>query len=280
MADNGATVLPILIKTWAGASHHDLRYIRRSLPSLLASDLPEGCRVIVADDCSTDPRLEPFLRQLAKRDSRVELWKNPERMGPNRGQAYNVARLLERYPEALCFVTCDDDVVYHRGWLQRLLQVRDEAAAAGIRGVFTALNFEIRPVIQRVTLPTSVVLLKERQAALNWLVPRDVYNAVGPFRDSGLAYDHDYGLRMAALGYRVVCLTPSYVQNIGFQGAYQSDNSHWAKDYVGQLGVALRAHYWAWTLRGWQNQVWRLGRGAARRARRLVSGQFAKNSAP
>lgn len=262
--------LPILIKVWAGEGRHDLRYIRRSLPSLLASDLPDGARVVIVDDCSTDPRLAPFLRRLAEADPRVELWTNPGRMGPNRGHVYNVGKLLERFPSAECFALCDDDVVYHPGWLQRLLCVRREAEAAGIRGVFTALNFDIRPVLERIHLPTSEVLVKERQAALNWLVPRQTYDTVGPFRDMGLAYDHDYGLRMSALGLRVVCLAPSWVQNIGFQGAYQSDNSHWAKDYVGKLGLGLRAHYLAWTVRGYGAGAIRLARGAGRRLQRSL----------
>ncbi|HJT34361.1 MAG TPA: glycosyltransferase family A protein [Pirellulales bacterium] len=262
--------LPILIKVWAGEGRHDLRYIRRSLPSLLASDLPDGAHVVIVDDCSTDSRLAPFLRRLAQADSRVELWTNPQRMGPNRGHVYNVGKLLERFPSAECFALCDDDVVYHPGWLQRLLCVRREAEVAGIRGVFTALNFDIRPALQRIQLPSSEVLVKERQAALNWLVPRQTYDTVGPFRDMGLAYDHDYGLRMSALGLRVVCLAPSWVQNIGFQGAYQSDNSHWAKDYVGKLGLGLRAHYLAWTLRGYGAGAILLARGAGRRLQRSL----------
>ncbi len=270
ISESTTVTLPILVKTWAGKGRHDFRYIRRSLPSLLASDLPGNTRIVIVNDCSTDLRLEPFLRGLAEADSRVELWTNPERQGPNRGHVYNVGKLLERFPTAECFVLCDDDVIYHPGWLQRLLGVRREAEAVGIHGVFTALNFDIRPVLRRVRLPTSEVLVKERQAALNWLVPRETYDAVGPFRDIGLAYDHDYVLRMSALGLRVVCLAPSWVQNIGFQGAYQSDNSHWAKDYVGKLGLGLRAHYLAWTLRGYGVGAIRLARGAGRRLRRFL----------
>ena len=76
--------------------------------------------------------------------------------------------------------------------------------------------------------------------ALNWLLPRSVYEAVGPFRVTGLAFDHDYGLRLKALDLPVICLKPSFVQNIGYHGAYQNDNSLTARDYVGQADWDLR----------------------------------------
>ncbi|HUY91137.1 MAG TPA: glycosyltransferase [Pirellulales bacterium] len=256
-----------MIKTWAGRQRHDFRYIRRSLPSLLASALPEGARVVIVNDQSTDPRLEPFLKQLAAGDARVELWTNPERMGPNRGQAYNFPRILERFPNAKLFGLCDDDIVYHPGWLQRLVRVSEEAAEAGLSGIFSAINFPTRPCYASVQLPTSEVLLKERQAAFNWLVPRDIYERVGPFRDAGVAFDTDYANRMAPLGIPVICLKPSFVQNIGYLGAYQSDNSHTARDYVGNVGWYLRAHSMAWTMRGYAA---RLARGATRRVSRIA----------
>lgn len=234
--------LPILVKTWSGRGSHRYGYIRRSLPRLLASDLPPDARVIVVDDRSDDPRLLRLLQALTH-DRRVELWKNPHRMGPNRGQAYNVPRIIERFPDAEFLVFCDDDVVYKPGWLQRTLQVAREAEAIGLTGVFTALNVPFRPTYGSQTLPTSEVFLKQRQAALNWVVPRAVYEHVGPFRDVGIAYDTEYCDRMAALSVPVICLKPSWVQNIGYLGAYQYDTTYTAPDFVGRLGVSLSLGY-------------------------------------
>jgi GT2 family glycosyltransferase len=232
---------PIMIKVWAGTGRHDFRYISHSLPSLLASDLPANARVILIDDRSTDPRLQPFVTGLAAEHANVEVWTNPRQMGPNEGHAYNVPLLFEKFPEAPYIVLCDDDVVYHPGWLQRLIRVYEEAKAVGLRGVFTALNVPARPSSRSVRLPTSEVLVKPRQMALNWLVPREVYEAVGPFRDVGVAYDTEYTDRMIALGFPVICLKPSYVQNIGYHGAYQTDDSLTAKDFVGRMGWKLGA---------------------------------------
>jgi GT2 family glycosyltransferase len=233
--------IPLLVKVWGGAGTHRHRYIGRSLPSLLGSDLPAQTRVILVDDQSDDPKVVDLLARLAATDSRVELWRNPERMGPNRGQEYNFPLMVERFPDAPAFGICDDDIVYHPGWLQRLLTVMDEARAVGVSGIFTALNVEFRPSYGHLQLPTSETLLKERQAALNWLLPRDVYERVGPFKDAGIAYDTEYCDRLAQHKLPVVCLKPSYVQNIGYFGAYQSSNVYVAPDFVG------RRDLWMWS---------------------------------
>jgi hypothetical protein len=44
-------------------------------------------------------------------------------MGPNRGHEYNFPRVIERFPDAQLFMMCDDDIIYHPGWLQRLVRV-------------------------------------------------------------------------------------------------------------------------------------------------------------
>lgn len=245
---------PIMVKVWAGAKPHDMWYIRHSLPSLLRSDLPEQARVVLIDDCSPNPQIQPFLRRLADTHSNVDVWTNPRNLGPDEGQVYNFPRLVERFPDAPFFALCDDDVIYHPGWLQRLIQVYEEAKSVGLTGVFTALNTPARPSYRSVCLPTTDVLLKERQMALNWLLPRSVYELVGPFRAEGLAYDHDYGLRLAAKGLPVICLKPSYVQNIGYHGAYQTDDSLTARDYVGRVPWDLHVR-----------DIWYAGRRAARR---------------
>ena len=231
---------PILIKVWAGKDPHDFRYIRRSLPSLLDSDLPEEARVVFVNDCSLDPRLEPYLRDL-ENHPQVQVWNNPENMGPNKGQEYNFALIAKRFPDAPFFVNGDDDVIYHPGWLQRLIQVYREAYDEGLRGIFSGLNVPFRPHYEVRNLPSSEVLVKERQAALNWFIPRDVYEQVGPFRDEGIAYDSEYCNRMNEHNLPVICLRPSYVQNIGYHGAYQSDETYTAPDYVGDIDFYLKA---------------------------------------
>ena len=71
------------------------------------------------------------------------------------------------------------------------------------------------------------------------LVPHDVYDKVGPFRDTGIAFDTDYCNRMTAFGLPVICLKPSWVQNIGYHGMYQHSDALAARDYVGRRDLYL-----------------------------------------
>lgn len=256
---------PILVKVWAGMEPHDMRYIRRSLPSLLASSLPPGAAVILVDDCSPNPRVAPFLKRLAETDRRVQVWRTPCNLGPNKGQEYAVPLLWERFPEAPFIVCCDDDVIYHPEWLRVLIRVCAEAKDRRLRGVLSALNVPARPHYGRVRLPSSDVFLKERQMALNWLVPREVYEEVGPFRDTGIAYDSDYCNRMRERGLPVICLVPSYVQNIGYHGAYQHDDTYRARDFIGRRDAYLVARDCCYRVcRCARNLVERVPQGRAR----------------
>jgi glycosyltransferase involved in cell wall biosynthesis len=249
---------PILVKVWAGTQSYDFRYIQRSLPSLLQSDLPDCAHVIIVNDCSPDPRLHGFLKECAAHFARVTLWMNPYRMGPNNGHAYNVPKVVELFPQAPFYVFCDDDVLYHPGWLTRLIQTYHEARQEGIEGIFTALNVPARPTSSTRLLPTSEVMLKRRQFALNWLVPAEIYHKVGPFRTADIAFDTDYCQRLNAQGFWIVCLKPSYVQNIGLRGFYHSDNTHdifYAQDYVGRVGLGVRLEQWQGNFRRWLDRI-------------------------
>jgi hypothetical protein len=76
---------------------------------------------------------------------------------------------------------------------------------------------------------------------------------------------------MAPLGMFVYCLRPSYVQNIGYHGAYQSSDSHAAPDYVGSVDFTLRCRNWWYKVKRHGSKLTHAGVGAARRLRRLVS---------
>ncbi|MGL5095480.1 MAG: glycosyltransferase family 2 protein [Planctomycetia bacterium] len=256
-----AAPFPILVKVWCGKERHDFRYVTRSLPSLLASGLPPAARVHLVDDCSTDRRLQPFLEKLAADHPRVVLRRNPFRMGPNAGQAYNFALAAAEHPDAEYFLVCDDDILYQPGWLTSLVDAYKTAGALGHQGIFTAINVKLRPPLAELRAGRHLLLIKERQAAFNWLVPRSVYETVGPFRDVGIAYDTEYAVRLKALGYHVYCLKPSLVQNIGWQGAYQKGSWNSAADSV----VATP---WAVVFTEWEHGFFDLAGRAGRKAGR------------
>jgi glycosyltransferase involved in cell wall biosynthesis len=238
--------IPIVMKAWAGSEAHDFEYIRRSLPSLLASKLPPNARILIFDDCSTDPRLGIFLKEIARSDSRVEVIVNECNKGPNWGQEDAYRRVVDEFPDAPYFVNVDDDVIYNKLWLDRLIAGWRDLERLGIRGVHTALNMPFRPTKARVEVNRRTYLLKWRQPALNWLIPRDVYERVGPFIDEGIAYDTVYSHWLRLHGLAVICMKPSYVQNIGVFGAYAKDDTTTSLDFVGDGDwvsyVASRLH--------------------------------------
>lgn len=228
--------IPLVMKVWAGAEPHDMDYITRSIPSLLASTLPETFEVVIYDDCSPSADLKHFLQAVAKRDRRVRLIHGTENKGPNLGQQDIYSQVVGEYPAAPYYVNVDDDVIYHRDWMRQLLAARHNCQTLGLNGVFTALNMPYRSAHSVLSTRGRRYLLKWKQPALNWLIPRDLYEEVGPFRDEGIAYDTVYSHWMRLRQYSVVCLTPSYVQNIGLLGAYATDDTTTSRDFVGEGG--------------------------------------------
>ena len=239
---------PILVKTWAGDATRT-RIVRRSLASLVASRLPAEARVVIVDDANEPGEFVRFLLELARAHANVSIWRNPSRLGPNKGQAVNFARLVEEFPDSEFYVNCDDDVLYNPDWLAQLIALYREGRAAGLEGIWSAGNFPYRRAFRRVKLPSGLVLFKERQAALNWLIPRDVYLKVGPFVEppGGMAYDTDYTNRTIALGLPILCMKPSLIQNLGITGAYQRYGLYYSADFVDENPLAnfLRRQHFA-----------------------------------
>lgn len=238
------TKIPLVMKAWAGTEPHDLDYITRSIPSLLASRLPPAIEVVIYDDASPSVELQRYLADTARRDPRVRIIRGEENKGPNRGQQDVYAQIADDYPNAPCFINVDDDVVYHRDWLTELFAAQRACGALGFTGVFTALNMPYRRPHAVLKSAGRTYLLKWKQPALNWLIPRDLYRDVGPFRDEGIAYDTVYSHWMRLKHYAVVCLAPSYVQNIGLLGAYATDDTTTSCDFVGEGAGRPRAAAW------------------------------------
>lgn len=245
--------IPLVMKVWAGAEPHDMDYIRRSIPSLLKSRLPDDLEIVIYDDCSPNSSLWQYLREIANKDSRIRLLRGVENKGPNLGQQDLYKQIVEDYPAAPYYINVDDDVVYHRDWLRQLLAARKECRSLGLNGIFTALNMPFREPHSVLTTRTRKYLLKWKQPALNWLIPREIYETVGPFHDEGIAYDTVYSHWMRLKNLSVICLTPSYVQNIGLLGAYATDDTTTSLDFVGEgdnaFNLRQRVHALRYRLR-------------------------------
>lgn len=234
--------IPLVIKTWAGEAPHDMDYISRSIPSLLASDLTNNVDIIIYDDCSPNPAIREFLQTAAKSDNRLRIIFGEQNKGPNLGQQDIYKQIAAEYPDAPFYLNADDDVVYHRDWLNRLTGAYEACRRLGRNGVFTALHMPFRRHFDFIDAAGSRLYLKWKQPALNWLIPRDLYDDVGPFRDEGIAYDTVFSHWMRLKGYPIYCMSPSYVQNIGLLGAYATDDTTTALDFAG-FSTAQRMRY-------------------------------------
>lgn len=264
--------IPLVMKVWAGAEPHDMDYITRSIPSLLASRLPESLEVVIYDDASPSDALQIYLQEVARRDPRVRIIRGSENKGPNRGQQDLYQQIVADYPDAPYYVNVDDDVIYHRDWMIHLAAAQQQCRALGLNGVFTALNMPYRQPHGVLKSGGRTYLLKWKQPALNWLIPRDLYADVGPFRDEGIAYDTVYSHWMRLKHYAVICLAPSYVQNIGLLGAYATDDTTTSRDFVGAGAGRSR-------LAGWLDAARYTARRLPARARRSLD-QTADRVAP
>ncbi|NWG39424.1 MAG: glycosyltransferase [Hydrogenophilaceae bacterium] len=225
--------IPLVIKTWAGEAPHDMDYITRSIPSLLASDLPDNIDIIIYDDCSPNPAIRDFLKSVARSDNRLRIIFGEQNKGPNLGQQDIYKQIVAEYSDAPFYLNADDDVVYHRQWLNKLRSAYEACRQMGRNGVFTALHMPFRRHFETLSAGGSRLYLKWKQPALNWLIPRDLYEEVGPFRDEGIAYDTVFSHWMRLKGYPIFCMSPSHVQNIGLLGAYATDDTTTALDYAG-----------------------------------------------
>ena len=226
--------IPIVMKVWAGDSEHDLRYVMRSIPSLLKSELPENIKINIFDDCSPNHRLQAFLREVSRRDKRVRLFRFDSNLGPNLGQEMAYKQIEADYPSASYFINVDDDVIYSKHWLNEIQRARKQLAKIGLNGIISAMNMPLRPSFSTLKIDANTYLLKHRQPALNWIIPREIYSAAGPFQYDGVAYDTSYAQRLRLYNFPIVCLSPSYVQNIGISGAYACDARTTSADFVGE----------------------------------------------
>ena len=226
--------IPIVMKTWAGSAEYDLIYISKSIPSLLSSDLPNNVEIIIYDDGSPNIKLKNFLKRLANENKRIRLIFGEENKGPNKAQEEVFSMIATEYQDTPFFVNVDDDVIYHRLWFKKLVEAFKQLSRIGLCGIFTGLNMPFKKAHSVIYSQGKKYILKWKQPALNWLIPKNVYEDIGAFKDEGIAYDTVYSHWMRLKGYSIICLTPSYVQNIGLIGAYVYDDRNTARDFLGE----------------------------------------------
>jgi hypothetical protein len=163
-------------------------------------------------DWNLNPEFRHWLYGRADRDPRAEVWSSPAWAEPEPDASAGFSTVIEAFRDAPYYVICADQLLYHPDWFDRLLRACESAWFEGITGVFAALDLPAWPGYRPLHLPTGPVVLKARQPAANWLLPRPVYDAIGPFRGAGTDSELDYRNRLTSAGFPVICLSPGSVR--------------------------------------------------------------------
>ena len=128
---------------------NEARYIAACLESILATDYPaDRLEVLVADGRSDDGTRE-VVADIARRDHRVRLLDNAQRITPT---ALNTAI---RAASGDIIVRMDAHVVYPRTYLTRLVSALEETGADNVGGVLATLPADDSPMAHAIALGLS-----------------------------------------------------------------------------------------------------------------------------
>jgi len=125
----------------------DPMLLREAVGSVLAQQ-DDAWRLVVVDDGHPDPSTEPWLRDLAARDGRVEYHRNEHQLGANG----NYRRCVELARAPLAVVMGADDVMLP-GYLARVRALHEGARAAVVQPGVVVVDGEgarVHPAADRV----------------------------------------------------------------------------------------------------------------------------------
>lgn len=206
-------------------------FLRDSLMTMIeGADYP--LEIIVHDDGSRDPRVGELLREFLGQGRVSTVISNPP--GHNQGQGVALNRMFAA-AQGDPIIKADQDLMYHPGWLRRCIQVlngnrqRVEAGAEeppiGCLGLF---RYTVEPVRYE-----DMYMCRwggmaddggwEQHADFvgsAMVIPRDVWEAFGPFDQHSVAFaeDREFKMKVKEEGGLALALpiAGDLVTNIGF----------------------------------------------------------------
>ena len=199
--------IPVCMMTYERAD-----YFHKSIQSLLRTDL-FGAEIIVFDDCSKEfNKLEKLNYYRLKG---IKIIVNKAQRQTKRMFRKMLKYALDNY-DTDCIIIVQDDIVYNKQWLNKLLEIKDKVPNLGI----------LTPWDRRCELMSNKEGWIYRNLEGNkhkctiggvcWLVTKSfALEILKMKRIGGNQYDSAYQKTCSHKGYNIASTVPSYVQHFG-----------------------------------------------------------------
>lgn len=196
-------------------------YLKRTIESLLESDLSLCKKVYLVDDCSRDPRIKKYLSNLPEI---FEVHYNEKNLGVdyNMLKSYKIA--FEANPEYSDIVSIDSDCLYKEEWL---LEIDKASTMFDDWGLITTFNTNVHQVVEK----TGDYLIKKSAGGFSALMRKSLLEEVledkdrianGAFelKSGDTSWDLIYNNKVHKNGMKIICTKTSFTDHIGKFGSH------------------------------------------------------------
>ena len=183
--------------------------LQHSLESLMATDFPENTRLLVKDDCSSDPKVKQLLTGLPPTiPVQVQVNQRNLRCDANVMQSIKEGFLISNAPYVFVI---DSDGVYHPQWMKQLLALYHKYPDAG---AISAFNTDKHKTIHEY----DDCVEKHSIGGFAVLVKREVFE--------GITTTTGWDWRMTEVcqihGFKMLATKQSYADHIGYIGTHSN----------------------------------------------------------
>jgi glycosyltransferase involved in cell wall biosynthesis len=202
-------------------------FFEKSMPTFLATDFPPDTSIVIADDCSTDPRVKEYLRGIkTPANCRIEfIFRKTNQtcdVNMRKTLTYGFSLTRDRY-----VITADSDALYNRLWIRKLIEARDSVNKPDHVAMITCFDTKSHKIIGDYN---DLLVEKKDVGGFCALVNRDIF-----FNPSMKTECWDWQVCGIAkrLGYKFLCTKQSYVDHLGKGKSGEGKAWDTAKNFVG-----------------------------------------------
>ena len=212
-------------------TYNRLDYLKRSLGSLLLTDIEEDC-LWAYDDASSERGVKDFL--LEHECPKFKIHFNERNLGCDHNVYQSIKKTFERTDDQFLTVT-DPDAIYHPEWLSFIKRKLADHNDIGLLSVFNTENHPERGVCEDAELCE-----KKSVGGLALAINRDIFEKVDPNvildRHSHFCWDWQCVTLCNKMGYKILCSKDSYVDHIGFVGVHsrREGQGDQAQNFLGE----------------------------------------------